>query len=109
MRFIKTVSKQSVADYVASRLSHHLRRGERVLWLISGGSVVKVAVDVASHLHRENLDRLTVSLTDERPGPFGLKVVERRQKGAPLRSLVCGNEAGDCPTASVCSAHLHCR
>jgi pimeloyl-ACP methyl ester carboxylesterase len=51
----------------------------------------------------------TCDFTDERPGPFGLKVVERRQKGAPLRSLVCGNEAGDCPTASVCSAHLHCR
>jgi hypothetical protein len=37
------------------------------------------------------------------PGPFGLKVPERRQKGAPLRTLFCSGEPGDCPAGSACS------
>jgi pimeloyl-ACP methyl ester carboxylesterase len=41
------------------------------------------------------------------PGPFGMKVVERRQKGAPIRSLVCSGETGDCPTGTVCSVQKH--
>jgi len=42
--------------------------------------------------------------TDERPGPWGLRVVERRQKGAPLGSLVCDGSEGDCPADATCSA-----
>src|SRR5204863_4653626 len=34
--------------------------------------------------------------TDERPEPWGLKVVERRQNGAPVPLLVCAGEPGDC-------------
>jgi pimeloyl-ACP methyl ester carboxylesterase len=49
------------------------------------------------------------SLTDATPGPFGLKVVERAQKGAPLRSVVCGGEVGDCPAGTTCSPQKrHC-
>jgi hypothetical protein len=48
--------------------------------------------------------------TDRTPGPWGLKVVERRQKGAPLRTLVCAGEPGDCPADATCSlARHHCR
>jgi pimeloyl-ACP methyl ester carboxylesterase len=44
------------------------------------------------------------------PGPFGLKVPERRQKGAPLRTLVCTGQPGDCPSGSECSVEKHhCR
>ncbi len=49
-------------------------------------------------------------LTDQTPGPWGLKVVERRAKGAPVRSLVCGGEPGDCPAGSMCVLARHqCR
>lgn len=49
-------------------------------------------------------------LTDAAPGAFGLKVVERKQKGAPLRSLVCAGEPGDCPAGASCSLRTHrCR
>lgn len=49
------------------------------------------------------------SLTDTAPGPWGSKVVERRQKGAPLRTLVCAEGvAGDCPDGSSCGGDLHC-
>ena len=41
------------------------------------------------------------------PGPFGLKVPERHQKGAPLRTLVCDGAPGDCPPGSTCSMRRH--
>ena len=49
-------------------------------------------------------------LTDQTPGPWGLKVVERRAKGAPVRTLVCSAEPGDCPAGATCvEAQHHCR
>src|SRR4029077_12011644 len=49
-------------------------------------------------------------LTDKTPGPWGLKVVERVEKGAPVRSLVCSDEQGDCPPSSSCVIARHyCR
>jgi len=44
------------------------------------------------------------------PGPFGAKVPERRQKGAPLRTMVCDGDVGDCPDGSTCDLAKHrCR
>ena len=71
MRFVKIDSSRPAAEYLAHHLNSHLRHGERVLWLISGGSVIKVAATVAGQLDPQHLERLTVSLTDERPGPAG--------------------------------------
>jgi len=49
-------------------------------------------------------------LTTDVPGPWGVKVVERRQPGAPIRSLVCNDELGDCPAGTTCvAARHHCR
>ena len=47
-------------------------------------------------------------LADTVPGPFGLRVVERKQKGAPVRARVCTGEVGDCPTGTTCSPRHHC-
>jgi hypothetical protein len=41
------------------------------------------------------------------PGPFGAKVPERRQKGAPLRTLVCAGAPGDCPPGATCAIDRH--
>jgi pimeloyl-ACP methyl ester carboxylesterase len=50
------------------------------------------------------------TFTDDRPGPFGTKVIERRQKGAPVRTLVCAGETGDCPADATCDLHRrHCK
>ncbi len=49
-------------------------------------------------------------LTDQTPGPWGLKVAERREKGAPVRTLVCSGEPGDCPASTTCVEARHrCR
>jgi hypothetical protein len=49
------------------------------------------------------------NFTDALPGPWGLKVVERAQRGAPLGSLVCSGEPNDCPPATTCGARHRCK
>jgi 6-phosphogluconolactonase/glucosamine-6-phosphate isomerase/deaminase len=71
MRFMRISSSQPVADYVSQVILEHLAKSERVLWLVSGGSVIRVAAAVAERLAGQRLKNLTVSLTDERPGPVG--------------------------------------
>ena len=56
---------------VANKIVTHLETGETVLWLLSGGSSAKVALQAAELLHDYNLDDLLVTLTDERYGPVG--------------------------------------
>lgn len=69
LRFVKTQSQEPAASYIAGKLRSHLEAGERVLWLVSGGSVLRLAAAVARSLADAPLGQLTVSLTDERPGP----------------------------------------
>lgn len=49
--------------------------------------------------------------TDVTPGPWGAKVIERRQPGAPVASLVCeAGMPGECPRGAACSARANrCR
>jgi 6-phosphogluconolactonase/glucosamine-6-phosphate isomerase/deaminase len=71
LRFVKIQTMEAAVSYVAGKLRSHLEAGERVLWLVSGGSVIKLAVAVARDLAGAPLGHLTLSLTDERPGPAG--------------------------------------
>jgi hypothetical protein len=49
-------------------------------------------------------------LSDQTPGEWGLRVVERQQKGAPPQTLVCSGDQGDCPLGWTCDLDtLHCR
>ena len=49
-------------------------------------------------------------IIDATPAEWAVRVVERRQKGAPVRSLVCADDVGDCPDGSTCSPETHhCR
>ncbi len=51
----------------------------------------------------------TCRFSDDVPGPWGLKVVERTQRGAPVGTLVCSNEPNDCPPKSSCGARHRCK
>lgn len=68
MLFYKIASDAPVIDYLAEVLEAHLMKGDRVLWLIPGGSGVAIAASVAARLVSLPLERLTVTLTDERYG-----------------------------------------
>jgi len=64
---------EQAANYIADTLTKHLLLGERVLWLLSGGSSIPIAVEASIRLLDHDLSNLYVSLTDERYGPIGHK------------------------------------
>lgn len=71
--FHKASSTDRVGEIIARKIEKHLIAGEEVLWLVSGGSSVDVAIKAAERLSKINLNRLTVSLADERYGEPGHK------------------------------------
>ncbi len=70
LAFYKVSSAQQAAQYLANNLSKRLKNGQKVLWLLPGGSSIEVAVK-ASRLLRGNTANLVVTLSDERFGPVG--------------------------------------
>lgn len=52
-------------------ISGQLKNNQKVLWLVPGGSAMKVTVKVARRLSKKHLENLTVTLTDEKYGPVG--------------------------------------
>ena len=86
---------------MANLISDHLSNGDRVLWLVSGGSAVSVAVEAAKMLTSHNLDRLTISLADERYGVVGHRVSNWKQledseffiKGPVYNPILAGSNA----------------
>lgn len=60
-------------DYASCVLSSHLLSGERVVWLLSGGSAIDLEVRIAQKLQTLDLTRLRVGMVDERYGPAGRK------------------------------------
>lgn len=69
--YVYTTSTEPVTSYLATVLKSHLQSGERVVWLLSGGSGAKVCLEVAKRLHDNDLSNLYVTLSDERYGTVG--------------------------------------
>lgn len=57
--------------HLYNSISSRLARGERVLWLASGGSGIQVDVALSRMLQDVDTTNLSVTLTDERSGPVG--------------------------------------
>lgn len=68
MKFYKSDSAKPAVDYLKDTIVEHLNLGERVLWLVTGGSAITIAVEVSKGLasSNTNLANLSVTLTDER-------------------------------------------
>lgn len=60
-----------VVELLTTRLSDRLSKGDKVLWLVPGGSAIAVAAQVAQKIRHLDLSNLTVTLTDERFGEVG--------------------------------------
>jgi 6-phosphogluconolactonase/glucosamine-6-phosphate isomerase/deaminase len=71
--FRKITSAEPVVDYLSNRIGQKLVRNLNVLWLVPGGSAIKVAAAISVRLPKAHLKNLTVTLTDERYGPVGHK------------------------------------
>ena len=59
---------EAAAKDLADKLFKHLSSGERVLFLMSGGSSIPISIMASKILKGVNLSNLYVSLTDERYG-----------------------------------------
>ena len=68
--FVKSTDSEEIARFIAQKIQLKLDEGKKVLWLVPGGSAIKIVVAARYGLTR-NLQALTVSLTDERYGPDG--------------------------------------
>lgn len=72
MKFVKISSIDEVVGYLVELISAKLSADKAVLWLVSGGSAIKIEKEVASRLSAAaRLNNLTVLLADERYGPPG--------------------------------------
>lgn len=70
MTFIPAQSPETPAMYLAGTIGARLSEGRSVLWLLSGGSAISVALATAKLLAGQDLTNLTISLIDERFGPL---------------------------------------
>lgn len=61
----------SASNVIAERLRQELAAGRRVLWLLSGGSNIEIEIDALNALPADLQANLTITLNDERFGPFG--------------------------------------
>lgn len=72
MEIIRQSDPSAATEYLARIINSKLEMGQNVLWLVAGGSAIKIAA-LASKKLRKPLKNLTVTLTDERYGPVGHK------------------------------------
>ncbi len=73
MKYVQIAGIDPVIDHAVKVLSEHLRSGEQVVWLLSGGSAINLEVRIAQRLQTLDVTRLYVGLIDERYGPRGHK------------------------------------
>ncbi len=74
LEFKKINNEGACAGILAEGLATLLKSGKKVLWLIPGGSNIKIAVDAMNLIRaQQNIDlgNLSITLTDERYGPVG--------------------------------------
>lgn len=103
MIYRKISTAVPVATYLAGHIVEKLRAGQRVLWLLAGGSAIPVAVAAAAQLQGEHVSGLTVTLTDERYGPVGHHDSNWKQlldagfslPGATLHPVLAGAPLGE--------------
>ncbi len=69
MEFQRIQDYQPVVEYLVQAINSRLSEGQKVLWLVPGGSAISIAADVSKQLHVPEDGQLIVTLTDERYGP----------------------------------------
>lgn len=71
MQFQRVNDQQPAIDYLVKAINSRLSKGEKVLWLVPGGSAISIAANVSKQLNVIEDGQLIVTLTDERYGPVG--------------------------------------
>lgn len=68
MKLVTEQDDRAIVEYLTSTLIAHLEADESVLWLVPGGSAMKVATKVLEGLEDIDTSKLCITLTDERYG-----------------------------------------
>lgn len=68
MKLVTDPHDTKIVEYITSVIAAKLQDEEPVLWLVPGGSAMKVAAKVLENLEDEDTSRLCITLTDERYG-----------------------------------------
>jgi 6-phosphogluconolactonase/glucosamine-6-phosphate isomerase/deaminase len=119
MKFILDDETVKLQKALVKCLNDELAQNEPVLWLVPGGSNIKVAVKIMGALNPDNLHNLTIALTDERYGNSGHKDSNFYQlaqagfdiKNATFTDLLTGEnfektvEASNAQMAELFAAH----
>lgn len=102
MKFVKAGSIEPAADYITKALLKRLNDNQKVLWIVTGGSNIKIATKVANNLAASGcrLKRLSITLSDERFGPINHADSNWQQlheagfiaKGAKLVPILSGSD-----------------
>lgn len=71
MKFIQLHTIDDGATPLADRIIKELTDGKKVLWMVSGGSNISLAVTAMEHIPDDLTDHLSVCLVDERYGEVG--------------------------------------
>lgn len=71
MTFYRINSQEPVAEILAGKILSHLSEGQKVFWIVTGGSGIKLGAAASKLLHSHDLSKLSVTLSDERFGPEG--------------------------------------
>jgi 6-phosphogluconolactonase/glucosamine-6-phosphate isomerase/deaminase len=71
MEFIRLNNIDECAEPLADRLTEELEAGKKVLWMVSGGSNIPVAVAAMEQIPDDLTEHLSVCLVDERYGLVG--------------------------------------
>lgn len=73
MKHVHIETTDPVIEHAVEAISSRLLDGKRVVWLLSGGSAIKLQVRIAQALQALDVSRLHIGLIDERYGPMGHK------------------------------------
>lgn len=73
MKYVPISSSEPVVQYITETLAKRLDSGSKIVWLLPGGSAVRLAVEISRNLAQRGTDltNLMVTLTDERYGAPG--------------------------------------
>ncbi|MEI7688649.1 MAG: 6-phosphogluconolactonase [Candidatus Nomurabacteria bacterium] len=63
-----TKNIEDISQFVADSINLNLENKKNVLWLVSGGSAVLLEVLIAKKVKNNNINRLSITLVDERYG-----------------------------------------
>lgn len=73
LQFKTLTDVQPASKIIADRLQAELSQGKKVLWLLSGGSNIGIEAQTLAMLPLDQQANLTITLNDERFGPYGHK------------------------------------